>query len=42
VVRIALSHAGAQFLYVPQPGATWSALRLADRTLPLASILPPR
>lgn len=41
VVRIALSHAGATFLYVPQPGAQWSQLRFDGRTLQLAEILPP-
>ncbi len=41
VVRLGLSHASAQFIYVPQPGAQWSAIELKDRVLQLASLLPP-
>lgn len=41
VVRLGLSHARAQFVYLPQPGAQWSAVRLRDRVLQLGSILPP-
>jgi hypothetical protein len=42
IVRLGLSHAGAQFLYVPQPGANWSALKLKDKTVQLSAVLPPR
>ncbi|HEX5660437.1 MAG TPA: M66 family metalloprotease [Polyangiales bacterium] len=41
VVRLGLSHAGAQFVYLPQPGAQWSAVKLTDRLLELSAVLPP-
>ncbi|MET0286117.1 MAG: hypothetical protein ABW352_16670, partial [Polyangiales bacterium] len=40
VVRLGLSHAGAQFVYLPQPGAQWSALKLQDRVVQLSAVLP--
>jgi hypothetical protein len=41
VSRVALSHADSVFLYLPEPGANWSAVRLRDRVLDLATIAPP-
>jgi hypothetical protein len=41
IVRLGLSHAGAQFVYFPEPGAQWSALALSDRVVELGAVLPP-
>ncbi|MDB4985603.1 MAG: hypothetical protein JWN04_781 [Myxococcaceae bacterium] len=40
VVRIALSHTGDQFAYIPTPGENWSALQLSDRVLLIGAIKP--
>lgn len=43
VARIPLSHQKTEFLYLPDPGASWAAVRFASgRILKLAEILPPR
>jgi hypothetical protein len=41
VVRLGLSHADAQFVYLPEPGAQWSAVKLKDRVLQLSAVLSP-
>ena len=40
VVRVPLSHARDQFLYIPEPGPSWAALQLKDRRLTLSEIKP--
>lgn len=42
VTRIPLSHTRDQWAYLPRPEPGWSALRLSDRIVQLADILPPR
>ena len=41
VMRIPLSHTTDQFGYVPRPAASWSSIRLRDREIKLADVLPP-
>lgn len=40
VARVTLSHSDDQILYLPAPGAKWSAIALKDRVLQLSSIQP--
>ena len=40
VMRIPLSHTTDELGYVPRPAASWSAIRLRDRVIKLADVLP--
>ena len=40
VVRLALSHTSAEFLYLPDPDDSWAAVELSDQTLHLSHVAP--
>jgi len=40
VSRVQLSHSDSIFLYLPEPRASWAAIKLSERVLELATIAP--
>jgi hypothetical protein len=42
IVRVPTSHTKDSFVYIPRPGPTWAAVKLADVTIELSKVEPAR